>query len=101
MADSPIVWEQLSQPIQRRYLVIAAISQQKLSLHGLNAKTGIPVSTLSRTLRSLRSEFGMDVRYVNTTVSNSYGKDGYYHIEDWGVVNQQFFLEKMTSTVPI
>ena len=64
-------------------------------------KTGIPVSSLRRTLRSLRVELGMDVRYINANVSNVNEKEGYYRIEHWGIVDQSFFLGKMSEMMPL
>ncbi|AJY53319.1 helix-turn-helix domain-containing protein [Halomonas sp. KO116] len=96
-----IEWGRLSQPMRRRYLVVAAIAEEKYSLQQITDKTGIPVSSLRRILRSLRVEFGMDVRYINTGVSNGYEQDGYYKIEQWGVFDKSYFLDKIATNVPL
>lgn len=101
MEDYPIVWQRLSQPTQKRFLVIAAISHQKLSLNKLIETTGIPASTLRRIIRVLRVEFAMDVRYINTVVSSSYDQEGYYKIEHWGLIDEEFFKSNVTKILPL
>lgn len=101
MSVTTLDWERLSQPTKKRFLVVAAIADGKNSLQKLSDKTGIPVSSLRRTMRVLRIEYGMDIRYINTGVSIGYDVEGFYKIEQWGLLDERFFKAHVAKTIPL
>lgn len=83
----------------RKFAIIAAVATlHKPTLRDLEQATGIPGVSLRRLIISIRNELSVDLLFVpdNTVapVENPTGKQGYYTIQDWGVLNKRTFLEK-------
>jgi len=91
---------ELSTDTRRKYAIIAAIANRNNpTLTDISELTGIPASSLKRQIAQLRSDYGMDIRFVSN--GHSKGRVGHYHIFDWGVLDRTEFLVRYGSILEI
>tara|TARA_R110002167_G_scaffold204404_9_gene408576 strand:- start:54352 stop:54642 length:291 start_codon:yes stop_codon:yes gene_type:complete len=77
----------LSASAKRKFAIVAAITNHNApTLAFLSESTGIPSSSLKRQIAQLRSDYGMDIRFVEE--GGNKGRIGHYHIFDWGVLDR-------------
>lgn len=87
---------ELSADTKRKYAIIAAIATHNTpSLADISQLTGIPVSSLKRQIAQLRTDYGMDIRFVPD--GHNKGRTGHYHIYEWGVLDRTEFLVRYGS----
>ncbi|MFC1337320.1 MAG: helix-turn-helix domain-containing protein [gamma proteobacterium symbiont of Clathrolucina costata] len=87
---------ELSADTKRKYTIIAAIAKHNTpTLADISQHTGIPVSSLKRQISQLRTDYGMDIRFVPG--GHNKGRTGHYHIYDWGVLDRTEFLVRYGS----
>ena len=87
---------ELSTDTKRKYAIIAAIAKHNNpTLTEISDLTGIPASTLKRQISQLRTDYGMDIRFVPN--GQSKGRTGHYHIFEWGVLDRTEFLVRYGS----
>lgn len=77
-------------------MIVAALAAHNAPSLGLLEKTtGIPIPTLKRQIRQLRSEYDMDIRFVSD--NKAQGRVGYYHIYDWGIFDRNKIILRYTK----
>lgn len=86
---------------KRLLIIIAAIATHNApTLSVLEKATNIPAPTLKRLIGQLRSEYGMDIRFV--PAGNSKGRVGHYHIYSWGVFDRnEILLRHAQDLIPL
>lgn len=83
----------ISRDTKRKFdLINALCSHEKPTLHVLQETTSIPLQTIKRQIGFLRSDFGMQVRYVRVSGGDR-GSNGYYTVDDWGIIDLKNFLK--------
>lgn len=87
---------ELTADTKRKYTIIAAIATNNTpTLSDISLVTNIPQSTLKRQIAQLRTDYGMDIRFVPD--GQNKGRTGHYHIYDWGVLDRTEFLVRYGS----
>lgn len=87
---------EISADIKRKYAIIATIATHNTpTLAEISELTGIPFSSLKRQIAHLRTDYGMDIRFVPN--GHSKGRTGHYHIYKWGVLDRTEFLVRYGS----
>jgi len=81
----------LSAATKRKYaIIVALVTHNTPTLADISKLTEIPESSLKRLLALIRTDLGMDIRFVSN--GNNKGRTGNYHIYDWGVLDRAKFL---------
>ncbi|WP_425347726.1 helix-turn-helix domain-containing protein [Spartinivicinus poritis] len=81
----------LSEETRRKYSILVAITTSNSpSLLDISNVTGIPSSSVKRYIAQIRSEFLIDLRFIQA--NNGRGRRGHYHIFHWGVIDRSEFL---------
>lgn len=91
----------LSRDTHRKFAIISTIDKQdRPSLQDIVDATGIPGGTVKRQLTSIRLEFKIKILFIRDP-SSPEGANGYYALEDWGVLDPESFRAHFGSALPV
>lgn len=83
------------EPTKRELLLLAALcALDKATMKNLQDACCLSESTIKRLLKQLRIEYFMKVQYIRLQPTLAHGENGYYNVQDWGIINQNKFIEK-------